>query len=165
MRRALGLWLAALTVTASCGGSASDSVCGPVEGIQEPSSIHVLPGVEVTFTYSPPTSGPHRFPAPPPGIYDSPIAEPTQVAALEEGAVMLQYSSGVDAAAIASLEQLAGEDGVIVAPGVRPFDNSSAVAFTAWGHRQLCTAVDVSMAQAFIDDRVGALATDHEPVD
>jgi hypothetical protein len=162
VRRTLGLWLAVLTVTASCGGSGSGTVCASVERILEPSSIHVLPGAEVTFTYSPPTSGPHRFPAPSPGVYDSPIDEPTQVAALEEGAVILQYGSGVDAAAIAVLEQLRVEDGVIVAPGVRPFDDSAAVAFTAWGHRQLCTTVDVSTAQTFIDDRVGALATDHE---
>ncbi len=163
MRRSLRLALAATLLATSCqgGGSGPSGACAPVERLLEPSAIHLLPGANATFKYSPPTSGPHRFPAPVPGVSTNPIDEAAQVAALEAGAVLLQYDPDTDDAAIAALEELAGTGDVIVAPGARAFDDSALIAFTAWGHRQLCSDVDVSAARSFIEDRADASGVDH----
>lgn len=156
------LLAAGLVMLAGCSGGGSAAVCAPVERIVEAGNIHVLPGTEVTYEASPPTSGPHQIPAPEPGVYAEPIAEPLQVAMVESGYVLVQYGSSVDAAAVTALEALAtSQDDVAVAPGVRPFDDEAAVAFTAWSKRQLCTATDVDAAQMFIDEHVGVFFTEH----
>lgn len=145
----------------ACSGGTGVSACAEVERIVEPSSIHVLGDTEVVYETSPPTSGPHRIPAPEPGVSTTPIPEPLQVAALEGGAVIVQYRPGLDAEAVTSLEALTVTDGVIVAPAIRDLDDDAVVAFTAWGVRRLCSAADVDEAEAFIDDHLGAFFVGH----
>jgi hypothetical protein len=146
---------------AACGGGGSSAACGAVTRIIEPGNIHVLPGAEVKFENSPPTSGPHLVPAPPPGVARSPIPEPQQVAALESGYVLVQYEASLDPDDVAVLEALAERPDVVVAPGQRAFDDAASVALTAWSKRQLCTEVDVDQVQAFIDAHAGVFFTSH----
>jgi len=87
------------------------------------------------------------------GVVDAPIPEPSQVATLEGGGVILQYATSVGPGDIAELEALAG-DGVVVAPATE-IDGGSIVAFTAWNRRQLCSDVSLVDARAFIRDHQG----------
>ena len=150
----------ALVLSACAGGQTS--ACGAVETAFEASNIHVLPGSDVAYELSPPTSGPHMVPAPAPGVYTASIAEPLQVGALESGTVIVQYSESLAAADIAELEGLAQDQPVIVAPAARTLDDGAVVAFTAWGTRRLCSAVDVDAARSFIDGHSTAPAGQHE---
>ncbi|MGI9622971.1 MAG: DUF3105 domain-containing protein [Acidimicrobiales bacterium] len=154
--------LATALVAVACGDDSSASACGPVETLFEPSSVHVLPGVAVTYDASPPASGPHQIPAPDPGIYFEPLAEPLQVGAVEEGLVILQYATSASDSDVTDLEALSGRAAVIVMPGARPFDDDAMVAFTAWGKRQLCESVDVMAAEEFIDRFAGVVFVNHE---
>ena len=144
----------------ACGGSASTAICSPEEQIIEPSSLHVIGDTEVVYESSPPTSGPHQVPAPTGGVRSDALSEPLQVGALESGAVILQYQP--DTAETATLERLADTDGVLVMPAVRDFDDDAAVAFTAWGVRQLCSAVDADAAAAFVEAHAGTFFVNHE---
>lgn len=148
-------------VGAACGGGDPEA-CSEPERVIEPSSVHVLPGVEVNYEASPPTSGPHLIPAPSPGVHTAPIDEPRQVGALETGIVIIQYSSVVGADEVGVLEALADENQVIVAPGFRSFDDGASVAFSAWGIRQLCSDADSATAQTFIDTHAGVVFANHE---
>ncbi len=155
--------LATIVVLGACGGDGPAAVCNDVERILEPGNIHVLPGADVAFQNSPPTSGPHRVPAPAPRVRGTPVEEASQVAALEQGYVLIQYDGSVEAADIAKLESLVAVDGrVVVAPGARTFDGDAAVAFTSWSKRQLCAGTDIDAATAFISDHAGVFFTTHE---
>lgn len=149
-------------VFAACGGDDATAICSPEERIIEPSSLHVIGDTEVVYENSPPTSGPHQVPAPTSGARLEPLSEPLQVGALESGAVILQYQPEVTAAAASDLAELGASDGVLVAPAVRAFDGDAVVAFTAWGVRQLCSAVDLDAATAFIDQHAGTFFVNHE---
>lgn len=151
-----------LTILTACGGGTAASSCAAIERVIEPGSIHVLPGNVVRYMYSPPTSGPHQVPAPDPGIFSEAITEPRQVAALESGFVLLQYDRSASAADVAALEALASIQGVMVAPGVRTFDQDASIAFTAWTKQQLCIGLDVEAAEAFIEEHVGLFFRTHE---
>ena len=152
--------MAASTVLlAGCGGDDGAAICSPEERIIEPSSLHVIGDTEVVYESSPPTSGPHQVPAPTGGTRTDPLSEPLQVGTLESGAVILQFGSEVDAAELVSL---ARDEGVLVTPAARTLDGDATVAFTAWGVRQLCSAVDVDAAEAFIDRHLGVFFVNHE---
>lgn len=155
---ALAVGLVIVIVMAS--GDAPDA-CAPVEQVVEGGALHLLPGVEVTYEHSPPTSGPHELPAPAGGVSPTPIPEPRQVAFVETGGVILQYDRAVDGDDVAALEALASES-VLVAPAVRPFDDDARVAFTAWSNRQLCDAVSIDAAENFIGTYAGAYFVNHD---
>lgn len=158
-RRLLVAVAASAVLLAACGGDDAAVICSPEERIIEPSSLHVIGDTEVVYDSSPPTSGPHQVPAPTGGTRTDPLSEPLQVGTLESGAVIVQYTSDIDAT---ELETLARDEGVLVTPAVRTLDDDATVAFTAWGVRQLCSAVDVDAARAFIDRNLGVFFVNHE---
>lgn len=162
--RLLAVLCLAAAALSSCGDtdSASSSACSEPEQILEAGGVHVLPGVDITYDHSPPTSGPHQLPPPEAGISRAPIREPLQVSALEAGLVLVQYQPDLPADGQASLEELSGTEGVLVAPAATPIDDDAQVALTAWGVRQLCASVDVDAAQAFIDQWVGVVFVNHD---
>ncbi len=160
-RRALGLLAMASLAATACSQSSGAAACSEPERIVEAGNVHVLPGAEVTFDLSPPTSGPHEIPAPPAGVHGDPISEPRQVAAIESGMVILQHGSEVAAADVHMLRALADDRGVIVAPGARAFDDGASIAFTAWGTRQLCSGLDLAAAESFVDRYLGVSSLDH----
>lgn len=159
--RTIGAALLLVVAVAACGGEGGGAGgCGPVR--REPldaRAIHVLPGAEAPeYRTDPPTSGPHL---PSPATEDvraDPVAAPVQVGLLEEGRVLLQHT-GLDDAARAEVEALAGE-GVIVAPA-ETLPEDAAVVATAWVTKQVCTAVDVDALAAFATDHVGQGPGDH----
>lgn len=155
--------LALVPLLVACSACSSEQqACGDVERLIDSSSLHVLPGAEVTYEHSPPASGPHQLPAPSAGVHTEPIGEPLQVAAVEVGMVIVQYQPTVSPPAVAALEALAVADGVIVAPAGRAFDDDAEVAHTSWGRRQLCSSADLDAAAAFIEAYQGAVFIDHE---
>lgn len=164
MRIRVGIGATAMIamVSGACGGGSAAASCSDTERLIEAGSIHVLPGNEVRYDHSPPTSGAHQVPAPESGASSEAIDEPRQVAALEAGFVLLQYSSAASATDIAALELLASIDGVIVAPGIRPFDQDAAFAFTAWTQQKLCNVFDLEAAEAFVDRYLGVFFSAHE---
>jgi len=137
------------------------AACGAPEESIDPSPLHVVGDTEVTFELSPPTSGPHRVPAPTAGVYTDSIPEPQQVGALESGLVLVQYDSLLDESSRIELMDAVEGPNVVVAPAVRTMDDGAVVAFTAWGVRQMCTAVDTEAAVAFVDRRSRAFLTEH----
>lgn len=162
-RPLLAVLCLAAAALGSCGDdSASSSVCSEPEQILEAGGVHVLPGVDITYDHSPPTSGPHQLPAPEAGVSRAPIREPLQVSALEAGLVLVQYQPDLPVDDQASLEELSRTEGVLVAPAATPIDDDAQVALTAWGVRQLCASVDVDAAQAFVDQWVGVVFVNHD---
>lgn len=137
------------------------AVCSAPEQSIDASPLHVVGDTEVTFELSPPTSGPHRVPAPNAGVYSNSIPEPQQVGSLESGLVLVQYDPSLDESArIELIDAIEGPD-VVVAPAVRAMDDGAIVAFTAWGVRQMCTAVDTKDAVAFVDRWSRVFFTEH----
>ncbi len=163
-RRALALpWLVALLVATSCSGedgevavasstTAVATSCAAIEDLVEPGFSHVLPGVEVEYSYSPPTSGSHPSSgAPAPGVHAEPIDPVPQVTALGGGSVLVQYDDAVDEDGVAAIEQLVVDHPeVVVAPVGDPIDGGSHVAATAWGKRLRCDGVEATALDAFI---------------
>jgi hypothetical protein len=153
--RQLVLLLAIGIAVAGCGGGGSKAggVCGAeVREAFDPDSLqHVLPGGrEPKYFTNPPTSGPH-VPGPQlSGVRTDVLEKPTQVGALESGSVLVQYRD-LDAAAIAMLGSLAG-DQVVVAPNP---DLPDKVVATAWVFKQTCSSVDVAALQQFVSSHRG----------
>jgi hypothetical protein len=113
----------------------------------DPSSLqHVLPGGRVPqYLTNPPTSGPH-VPGPKlSGVRTEALDKPTQVGVLESGSVLVQYRD-LDAAAIASLSSVAG-DQVVVAPNP---DLPDKVVLTAWVFKRTCSSVDTAAIGEFV---------------
>ena len=142
---------------AACGGGGGTpsgkaaSACGSEvrEQLDSRSTQHIFPGApEPAYLTDPPTSGPHRLGAAPPGVAPEPIDRPLQVHLLEDGDVLLQYKSEVDGD---RLKGLAGGD-VIVAPN--PTLPAPVVA-TAWTVKLTCTAVDPAALRAFVKLHAG----------
>lgn len=164
IRLTLRRWVAILTIsaiiTANCGGD-QQTTCGDIQNAFESANIHILPGTEVRYELSPPTSGPHIVPAPNIGVYRSPISEPLQVGALESGTVILQYSRSLDSSYVEKLEALADHWPIIVAPAARSLDEDSAIALTAWGTRLLCSGFDLDTTQNFIRTHTHSAVGNH----
>jgi Protein of unknown function (DUF3105) len=137
------------------------AVCSAPQESIDPSPLHLVGDTEVTFELSPPTSGPHRVPAPTAGVYSVAIPEPQQVGSLESGLVLVQYDPKLDESARIELIDAIEGPNVVVAPAVRTMDDGAVVAFTAWGVRQMCSAVDTEAAVAFVDRRSRAFFTEH----
>ena len=153
--------LSVAALVASACGANEQAVCGSEQHAFEASNIHVLPGTEISYELSPPTSGPHTVPAPDPGIYRTPISEPLQVGAVEAGTVIVHYGKSLPVNDIEAWEALALDRPVIVAPAARTLDDDATIAFTAWGVRQLCLAVDLDAARLFIDSHSFAPERQH----
>jgi len=160
MARTSPLWcLAALALavagTAACGGDDDAAeACGPVtrEALDPSFLVHVLGDEEgLEYTSDPPTSGPHQPSPPVEGVVDEPLSRPVQVGILERGDVLLQHDPQLDAAAVATLEGLAGAH-VVVAPNPNLPDP---VVGTAWLYKRSCQSVDAAALQELVDERVG----------
>ena len=153
-RRALvvGVALAGLGL-AGCRGD-DDRACGRIthEVLDPAYVVHVLGSdADVEYTSDPPTSGPHSLAPPVEGVVDESIARPVQVGILERGDVLVQHDPDLDAADVATLQELAG-DGVVVAPNP---DLPSPVVATAWLYKRTCDAVDLAALEEFIDQHQG----------
>lgn len=137
-RRGLVGCLALLLMLASC-SSSSPAVCDPIiiEDLDPLSSQHLIVGAEVTYLTDPPTSGPHLGAASLFGAQASPISRPMQVTILESGRTLVQYDRSIDSAAVAALEQIAGEQ-IVTAPAD---DLAAPVVVTRWRAKAICTAV------------------------
>jgi hypothetical protein len=153
--RHLLLVLALVGAVAGCGGGGSKAggACGAeVREAFDPNSLqHVLPGARAPeYLTNPPTSGPH-VPGPKlSGVRTEVLDKPTQVGALEAGSVLVQYRD-LDAAAIASLSSVAG-DQVVVAPNP---DLPDKVVITAWVFKQTCSSVDTAAIGQFVTTHRG----------
>lgn len=158
------LALVALLVMASlggCGGGDGSSVDGgrgceaDTEEPLDPRSVqHLLPGApEPAYSSEPPTSGAHLAGGAPAGVQEAPVVRPAQVALLEAGGVMIQYT-GITGTDLRRLRRLAERE-VAVAPN--PGLDAPIVA-TAWRHRMSCPGAGgaaLDALEAFIDAHKG----------
>jgi len=139
-------------VSCSGGKSGASGTCrDPVQEQINPAANHILPGgTEPEYTTDPPTSGPHTPGAIPKGVLATPLARPSQVGALESGAVLLQYRDLSDD----ELRQLSDlvSDNVVVAPNPALPDR---VVATAWLFKQTCGGVDATALRGFIRTHAG----------
>jgi hypothetical protein len=144
-----------LTGVTACGDDGgSDGACSPItrEALDPSFLVHVLDDAEgVEYTSDPPTSGPHQPTPPVAGVVDKPLPRPVQVGILEQGDILIQYDPDLDAASVATLEDLAGSQ-VVVAPNP---DLPEPVVGTAWVYKRTCGSVDAAALQELVDERVG----------
>ncbi len=110
----------------------------------------------------PPTSGARAAESPALGIYESELANLDQVAALAEGAVLVQYScppaaslcSGIVDELMDIVESYSGQP-VILAPYRAAA--TSHITLTAWGSLLRLNAVDELAVREFIEAFAGAV--------
>lgn len=140
----------------ACGGGDS-AACTGVEEIMEASSGHVIRPEAARYQHHPPTSGTHMEREVEAGVREEPLPEAVQVGALHEGFVFLHYEDTVGSDEQAELAAVAeGNAHVVVTPADVAIDGDDhRVAFTAWGHRQRCTAVSVDAAREFVERFAG----------
>ena len=81
---------------------------------------------------------------------DDPLTEPEQVSALEAGAVVVSHHGLSDEALASIHERVADEYSGRVAVTEYAELEAGSVAFTAWGVRQVCDAVDLAALDAFV---------------
>lgn len=155
---AVALAVALASLVTACGGSGSDSACGPdVRERLDPNSIqHLLPGAPIPpYNTHPPTSGAHQVGAWPTGVLADPIRDPVQVAMLEGGEVLVQYAPDLGAADRRDLEAFARRNAhVTVAPNSE-LPAGTPVVVTAWTYKQTCTAVDTDALGRFVRAHAG----------
>jgi drug/metabolite transporter (DMT)-like permease len=137
---------------AACGGGGSSASCSSAKPEPiNPDLRHVFTGgAEPVYTTDPPTSGPHTPGAKLQGALTQPLSRPSQVGALEQGDVLLQYRD-LSADEIRSLTELVA-DNVVVAPNASLPDR---VVATAWLFKQTCSGVDTPTLRGFIRSRAG----------
>ncbi|MGI9601616.1 MAG: DUF3105 domain-containing protein [Acidimicrobiales bacterium] len=142
-------------MAAACGsGSGSSSACGTAfqEQLDPASELHILDGAEVDYLTDPPTSGPHGAVAVPEGIVGEPLSRSTQVAVLEAGRVLVQYSETVSYDAVIELTAIE-HPSVVVAPNP---GLDEPVVVTAWTWKMECSEVDEEVLadiNAFAEER------------
>ncbi|HWW53038.1 MAG TPA: DUF3105 domain-containing protein, partial [Acidimicrobiales bacterium] len=150
----VGTVLAALLLSA-CGGASTASPCRTVhETIDPASAIHLLPGAaDPVYRTNPPTSGPHQLTgiaSIPRGVLATPIPGRIQVALLEKGGVLIQYSGPEVATALGPLA--VGQPLVALAPGV---GLPSPIVVTAWTWKATCASPDPTAIRQFIATHEG----------
>ena len=128
-------------------------------------STHIQPGAaHAEYSTDPPTSGPHVNFLPGFQVYSQPITRELQVHGLEDGAVVINYTSDLDQTSIDRLAALAEtyynkpakQNHVIVAPYAEKFKGSDAkIALTAWRRIDYLDAYDEQRIRLFIDTYVG----------
>jgi hypothetical protein len=125
------------------------------EPIDPASSIHLLPGApDPVYRTNPPTSGPHQLTeiaSLPRGVLTAPIPDRIQVALLEKGGVLIQYS-GATAVATPLVPLATAQPLVALAPGT---GLGGAVVVTAWTWKATCTTADASGVRQFITAHQG----------
>lgn len=138
-RGAVGLVAALAATLVACGSDVprESTLCGAlaIEDLDPLSVQHVLPGAEVTYLSSPPTSGPHIGGPAPSGALDEQLAEMMQVTILEGGRTLVQYQPDLAAADIEELRAL-GSLRIVVAPNSTL---DSRVVATRWRARLTCS--------------------------
>jgi len=144
----------ALTVTllatlTACGSDApaEATACGAfvIENLDPLSVQHVLPGADVTYLTSPPTSGPHVGGAAPSGALDEPLDETVQVSVLEGGRTLVQYQPTLPASEIDELRSLGGLR-IVVAPNP---ELAAPVIATRWRAKLTCARASAAELEAF----------------
>lgn len=144
--------------------AATAAGCGDLERpvVPDPSRAHLGPGDTIDEDDPPPAAGPHDpSPLPPdPHVHAEPVSEARAIHNLEHASVLIWYrptsEGGLSVDAIASLEELArDEDLVIMAPYPRMPDGT-ALALVAWNTRWRCPAgispdQSTALARGFVD--------------
>lgn len=92
------------------------------------------------------------------GVYDEPVREENVVHDLEHGTVWITYETGLDEDAVAALEEVLPQNGIL-----SPYDDLRApVVVTVWGRQLELTGADDPRLELFIE-RFGAGETAPEP--
>lgn len=149
----LGGWLLTVALAATACGSdgASAGSCVEIREPEDPLSIqHMIDPGTLTYLTDPPTSGPHLSGPAIRGLFEEPILPPAQVRLLEEGGVVVQFTSPDDEAA---LRPLLDDNEVPMA--LAPADSLPApVVATAWTWKLTCETPDLDRIREFAGDRV-----------
>jgi len=163
MRAHLAVVMVVALVTAACGSSEAEQpqrysdFCEQAEPGPESEGVHVPAGTPIDYLSSPPTGGDHYAdPGPKPGVYEQPLSEPHQVAALEVGYVVVNYDPDqLDDREVAQLAGVADSNfGVLLTPQAAPMDGGAAVGVTAQGRIQLCDRADPAAVDSFAADHL-----------
>lgn len=146
---ATGVIFALAATLTACGtdptGGAAFCGTAVIEDLDPLSVQHVLPGADVSYLTSPPTSGPHLGGPAPSGVVDEPLPEMMQVTILEGGRTLVQYQPDLPPADIESLRAL-GSLRIVVAPNATL---DSPVVATRWRARLTCSQPSPTELEAF----------------
>jgi hypothetical protein len=135
------------------------AACTPIRSPEILGRSHIPEGTTTSYNTTPPTSGTH-WPAPAvAGIYDEPLQNEREVHNLEHGHVLIQYHDITDDQ-VSLLEAVVKADPRMMV--LAPYRNmDAAVALTAWGKIQTCSAWDpgiIALVKEFV-----RLNRDHAP--
>lgn len=103
--------------------------------------------VPVEYTEHPPVGGPHHDAWWNCGVYDEEIPAEHAVHSLEHGAVWLTYSPDLPAEDVAVLEELGGQEYMLVSPMA---DLPTPVVASSWGRQLQLDSVDEKALKAYI---------------
>lgn len=151
-RTAIALVLLAALAASACDAGSGVAGCAPAvtEALDPLSSLHVLPGADVSFDSTAPTSGPHPSAPALSGLVDSPIDPMIQVSTIEQGHVIVQYRPDLGDPPD-WVTDIAADD-TVVAPGE---SLNAPIVLTAWTVRQECEAFDAAAIRAFVRNHAG----------
>lgn len=104
---------------------------------------------DVTYEQNPPVGGPHSPAWQDCGFYDTPIRDEHAVHSMEHGAVWITYDPALDAEAVAVIEQLAADEGYVLASPRAGLP--SRVVASAWGAQLLLPSTTDPRLESFVD--------------
>lgn len=169
-RRLAAAAAAAAVVLAGCGSTGADqravaasTSCRAEVRPPLQASGHLIGDTPPPVPYSstPPTSGWHASGGiPPPGLYETQLPDPSIVAVLEQGGVVVAYAGSLDADGRAAADAAVTELGDVVVTPYALDDGGPPVVMLAWGVLQRCDEIDVAAVRAFADAH-GGVALDH----
>lgn len=151
MRFLGGLVVTMALMATACGDGGGAGSCVEIREPEDPLSIqHVIDPESVTFQTDPPTSGPHLSGPSVQGLLDQQILPAAQVRVLEDGGVVVQFTSPE---AETELRTLLDANEVPFA--IAPADSLPApVVATAWTWKLTCDGPDVERIREFATARV-----------
>ncbi len=148
------IWGTAALVVAAIVGSVAFAIIrdspatadlSAVKTFENPGGDHVTGPID--YDSPVPPGGPHHPAWWNCGVYSEPVVTEHAVHSLEHGAVWLSYRPDLPADQVAVLEELGGDDYMLVSPVE---DQESPVVATAWDHQLSLDSADEKTLKAFI---------------
>ncbi|GAA5160725.1 DUF3105 domain-containing protein [Ornithinimicrobium tianjinense] len=153
-RRGALIWVTAAVVLAAIVGAVVFAIVRDSPALADLSGVqdYAYEGSQhtpsaVTYAENPPVGGEHNDAWWNCGVYEQEVPKEHAVHSLEHGAVWLTYQPSLPADQIALLEELGGEDYMLVSPLA---DQSSPVVASSWNHQLSLDTADEKTLKAFI---------------
>lgn len=129
------------------------ALCASITTTDMKDRNHIDP-TPTQYAQDPPVGGNH-WASPPPlndGYYETVLPHESLVHNLEHGQIVVYYPQG-DKETAAKVKAFINEQGsfIVAVPRANPLPDGAKVAYTAWGHSQLCQGFDKAALTTFQD--------------